>query len=79
MVRNPGLPPQTGGQSIRRGSSFRFIGEAFAELRRVTWPTRQETMRLSIMVVSVAAAVGLFLGAIDLVFSTLFDRLLLGN
>jgi len=35
-------------------------------------------MRLSIMVISVSVAVGIFLGAIDLVFARLFDELL-GN
>jgi len=33
-------------------------------------------MRLSIMVISVAVSVGIFLGAIDLGFSRLFDGLL---
>jgi len=33
-------------------------------------------MRLSIMVISVAVSVGIFLGAIDLVFSRLFDGLM---
>ena len=78
MVRTPGFPSRSGAQTTRRSPSFRFVGEAAAELRRVTWPTRQETIRLSVMVISVAVVVGMFLGAIDLVFSRLFDGLL-GN
>jgi preprotein translocase subunit SecE len=69
----PGLP---GAEAARRGFSFRVIGEAVSELRRVTWPTRQETMRLSIMVVSVAMTVGVFLGVIDMGFTRLFDVVL---
>jgi len=77
MVRTPGLPSRTGAQTTqRRAPSFRFVGEAASELRRVTWPTRQETMRLSVMVICVAVSVGIFLGAIDLGFSRLFDGLL---
>jgi len=52
------------------------VGETIAELRRVTWPSRQETVRLTIMVISVAAAVGLFLGLVDLGFSRLMDVVL---
>jgi len=67
-----------GGRAARRSINLRFVTEAAAELRRVTWPTRQETMRLTIMVIAVAGAVGVFLGIIDVVFSRLFD-VLLGN
>jgi preprotein translocase subunit SecE len=54
------------------------MGETVGELRRVTWPSRQETMRLTIMVLAVAASVGLFLYAFDLAFASIFD-VLLGN
>ena len=56
--------------------SARFIGETIAELRRVTWPTREETIRLSIMVIVVASAVGAFLGLVDLGFTRLFEIVL---
>ena len=65
-----------GGRAARRSINLRFVTEAAAELRRVTWPTRQETMRLTIMVIVVAASVGIFLGIIDLGFARLFDLLL---
>ena len=35
------------------------------ELRKVVWPTRQETANLTVVVLVVAIAVGIFLGAID--------------
>ena len=47
----------------------RSIKEFYAELGRVTWPTKEETTRLSIIVVSIAIVIGLFLGLIDLAFS----------
>jgi preprotein translocase subunit SecE len=76
MARSPGLPGRVGARAARRSINFRFVTEAAAELRRVTWPTRQETMRLTIMVIVVAASVGIFLGIIDLGFARLFDLLL---
>jgi preprotein translocase subunit SecE len=56
--------------------SFRVFGEVVSELRRVTWPTRQETMRLTLMVLAVSATVGLFLGAVDMGFARLFGVIL---
>lgn len=57
---------------------FRAFGEVVSELRRVTWPTRQETFRLSLMVIGVSIVVGVFLGAVDFAFSRMFG-VILGN
>ena len=79
MPGGTGVRSTSGGESSRRrGVSFRFVGEAISELRRVTWPTREEATRLTIMVLVVSAAVGGFLGIIELVFSRLFDVILAG-
>ena len=60
------------------GPSTRFVSEVIGELRRVTWPNREEAMRLTLMVIAVSAAIGLFLGLIDMGFARLFD-VILGN
>lgn len=78
MARDPGLTRRIGTQAARRAVSFRIFGEVVGELRRVTWPSRQETMRLTIMVISVAVAIGIFLGLVDLGFSRLLN-VILGN
>ena len=67
-----------GGEATRRAFNFRSLGEIVTELRRVTWPTREETTRLTIMVIAVSAVVGLLLGIVDLGFARLFG-VLLGN
>ena len=64
------------GQFARRAFRVRAIGEVVGELRRVTWPSREETLRLSIMVIVVSAAVGIFLGAFDLLFWRIMSLLL---
>lgn len=46
-------------------SLLAFFFESRAELRRVTWPTRQEAMNLTIAVIGMTVAVALFLGLID--------------
>ena len=39
------------------GNVSRSIKEIYAELGRVTWPTKEETTRLSIIVVSIAIVI----------------------
>lgn len=63
------------GLGVRRFSLFGFIGEVFQELRKVTWPSRQETVRLTVLVIVLSAAMGAFLGLFDWGFSRLFSFL----
>ena len=79
MVRDPLTGARPGAGQARRGFSLRFISEAYRELQRVTWPTREETMRLTLMVIAVAAAVGAFLSVVDIIFSRLMDEILQVN
>jgi len=47
-----------------------------SELKKVTWPSRQETTRLTLLVIAVAVSIGIALGLIDLLFTRLMDLLL---
>jgi preprotein translocase subunit SecE len=53
-------------------SRFSFFAEVLAELRKAHWPTRQEALRLSILVLAICVVVGIILGALDLAFTRLF-------
>jgi preprotein translocase subunit SecE len=44
-----------------------FITEAKMEVRKVIWPTRQETMQATMLVVAVVFGVGLILWLMDMV------------
>ncbi len=55
----------------------RYVHEIIAELRKVTWPTREETVRLTVVVVVVAVAIGLMLGGVDIGFNWIVDKTLL--
>ncbi|MCX8125627.1 MAG: preprotein translocase subunit SecE [Dehalococcoidia bacterium] len=50
----------------------------YAELKKVSWPSRQETLRLSLIVIVVCVAVGIILGVFDYGFTELF-KLLFGT
>ena len=58
-------------------SRLRFIGELVGELRKVTWPTRQEAIRLTVMVLIVCLAIAIFLGAVDYGFGHLVTDIFL--
>ena len=47
------------------------------ELRKVVWPSRQETANLTVVVLVVAIAVGIFLGAIDFGLNRVVEETLL--
>jgi preprotein translocase subunit SecE len=49
----------------------RFIDEAWSELKKVTWPTPVQTRNLTILVVVVSAAVGVYISLFDLLFTEL--------
>lgn len=59
-----------------RGGLFRFFGEVISELKKVTWPTPQETVRLTLLVIAVSIVIGTALGLIDLLFTELLDIVL---
>ncbi|UCD22653.1 MAG: preprotein translocase subunit SecE [Chloroflexota bacterium] len=56
-----------------RKSRFSFFPETIAELRKAHWPTRQEALRLSLLVLLVCVALGAILGGLDWVFTQLTE------
>lgn len=58
------IPKQTAG----------FLKEVRLELKKVTWPTRQETIRYTTAVIGFSLAVAAFLGGLDYLFSWLLSE-----
>jgi preprotein translocase subunit SecE len=54
----------------------RFYRETVGELRKVTWPTRQEAINLTIIVIIVTFGMSTFLGIVDFLFTRLFALIL---
>ncbi len=52
---------------------IQFLKEAKAELAKVVWPSRKETIRITIGVVLLSLAVAAFLGGIDFGLTKLFE------
>ncbi len=50
----------------RENAIQRLFRETIGELRKVSWPTREEALNMTIVVVVVMTAVSIFLWVIDL-------------
>jgi len=53
-----------------------FIDQASSELKKVTWPSRKQVIRLSSVVVVASLFTGIFLGVLDYTFVSLLSFLL---
>lgn len=54
----------------------RYFRETTGELRKVTWPTRQEATSLTIVVLIVITLMSVFLGILDFVYARFFVLIL---
>ena len=54
-----------------------FFQETQQELKKVTWPTRRETVSYTGLVIGLSVALALFLGAADYVFTWGLEKFLI--
>ncbi len=52
---------------------IKFFGESYAEFKKVDWPSKEETIRLTGFVISASLLVGLFVAGIDYIFKELLS------
>ena len=53
-----------------------FFRETVGELRKVSWPTRQEAWNLTLVVLAVVFSMGTLLGLLDFLFTRFFALIL---
>jgi preprotein translocase subunit SecE len=56
---------------------FAYLNEAWAELGRVSWPTRAQATRWTIAVIVFSIALALFVGILDFAFSYVLQHIIL--
>ncbi len=54
-------------------SALHFVRDAFDELKKVSWPDRQVTVRYTIIVMVSSLAIGLLIGGLDYLFTMLLE------
>lgn len=53
-----------------------FISEVRMELSKVTWPTRDETIKLTLIVLAVSAIIGAYVGGLDFLYTKILSLVL---
>ena len=53
----------------------RFIEESWSELKKVTWPTREQVRNLTLLVFVISAAVGAYIAVFDVAFEWIIGKI----
>jgi preprotein translocase subunit SecE len=53
----------------------RFVEESWSELKKVTWPTREQVRNLTLLVFVISGAVGLFIAVFDIAFDLAIQQI----
>ena len=53
-----------------------YIRESRAELKKVTWPTKQQLWYSTIIVIVVTAVASAYLGLVDLILTGIFSKII---
>lgn len=69
-------PTQVGKNFL--GGIRQFFYDTKVELRKVVWPTREQAVNLTALVIAVSVAVAAFIGVVDIVVQKVFVVLLGG-
>ena len=51
----------------------KFLGGPMSEIKKITWPTRKETIKYTITVLAICVFVALILGLFDLLYMHLLE------
>lgn len=51
-----------------------FLKEVRLEVKKVNWPTTNETIKYTLIVLGVSVAIAVFLGTLDFVFATILNK-----
>ncbi len=79
LIAVAGLASWVSAQSVQGAAFFRFLKEADIERRKVVWPTHQEALQTSLMVIVVTILISLFLAGVDWLLGALVRTLLGGG
>jgi len=53
-----------------------YLSEVGREIKKVTWPTRQQTQNMTILVIVVSLIVGAYIGVLDLIMTRIMSIIL---
>ena len=56
-------------------SPIAFFQQTYDELKKVVWPTREQLLRLTFIVIFISLIVGVYIGGIDAILTKLTETL----
>jgi len=56
--------------------AVKFLKESRQEFKRVNWPTREETVRYTLIVIGISVAVAVYLGLLDYIFTNILKTII---
>lgn len=59
-------------------SPGQYLREVSEEVKKVSWPSRQQTIEMTILVVGVSLLISAYIGALDYIFQELLVKVVLG-
>ena len=57
----------------KENAIIRYLKDTRAEIRKVSWPSREEAMNLTGIVIAVTAFMAALLGLVDYIFTRIFS------
>lgn len=54
-----------------------YIKESQKELKKVNWPSRQQTVKYSVIVIAMSLGLAAFLGGVDFVFNYILNNFII--
>jgi preprotein translocase subunit SecE len=67
--------PTSAPRAERQASLARYLRDSRIELKKVNWPSREQTINLTLVVVVVCVVIAAFLGGLDYLFASLVKLL----
>jgi preprotein translocase subunit SecE len=77
MKKSAGTKKKGGGPKKQRVTVSQFMTEVKAEMKKVTWPTRDEVISYTIVVLTTSVLIGGLVYAADILFIKLVDYIIL--
>ncbi|MBU0612699.1 preprotein translocase subunit SecE [Patescibacteria group bacterium] len=62
--------------AITNNKIFRYFKESKDELKKVTWPSRKEAIKHTLIVIGVSVSVAVFLGLADYIMNTGLEQVI---
>ncbi|OGY11761.1 MAG: preprotein translocase subunit SecE [Candidatus Blackburnbacteria bacterium RIFCSPHIGHO2_12_FULL_41_13b] len=61
--------------NVLKMNPFIFLREVKSEMEKVVWPTRNQAIQLTVMVIAVSVLVGAYIGGLDFILTNVLNSI----